>query len=90
MPMNIRNSLSKRFQRLRWRLTLSYTGVTVGVLLVIGVISIIVSTLVLVNMFNQGVVSDQLIEVASISTSPPLTTAFTDPAPKSVPVSSFV
>ena len=70
--MNVRKPISKRFQQLRWRLTLSYTGVTVGVLLVIGLISIIVVTSVLINSVKQGLYSDQFIEAGSNQYAPAL------------------
>ena len=70
--MNVRKPISKRFQQLRWRLTLSYTGVTVGVLLVIGLISIIVVTSVLINSVKQGLYSDQFIEAGSNQFAPAL------------------
>ncbi len=63
--MSIRPSRPKRFQQLRWRLTLTYTGVTVGALITVELILLVISGIGVVLLTNSGFIPAQLIEAAS-------------------------
>jgi NarL family two-component system sensor histidine kinase LiaS len=70
--MSMRRSLTKRFQRLRWKLTLSYTGVTVGALLTVELIILGALGIGLVVILNSGFLQTRLIEAASVDYVPTL------------------
>ena len=65
-------SLSKGYQQLRWKLTLSYTAVTVGSLLTVELVLLSGFGLLLVLLLNSGFLQSQLIEAASSSYTPTL------------------
>jgi NarL family two-component system sensor histidine kinase LiaS len=71
-PMSIPNSLANRFQGLRWRLTLSFTGVTVGALLTVELLLLGAFSVGLVILLNSGFLPAQLIEAASVDYAPTL------------------
>ena len=62
----------KRFRQLRWKLTLSYTGVTVGALLTVELILLASAAIVLAVLLNSGVLQAELINAVSNSYMPPL------------------
>jgi len=81
MSMDIRALLSNRLRRLRWKLTLSYTGVTVATLLTMELVLYGLWSGGLVFLINSGILPAQLIESTVVdygwelqpylSTSPP-------------------
>jgi NarL family two-component system sensor histidine kinase LiaS len=70
--MRIRRLLSNRFQLLRWKLTLSYTGVTVGALLTVELALLGVLGIGLIVLLNSGWMQTQLIEAAADDYAPTL------------------
>ena len=70
--MNIRTSRTNRFQQLRWKLTLSYTGVTVGALLSLEFILLAVLGIGLTILLNSGVLPELLIETGTDQVTPTL------------------
>ena len=60
--MNTRTPLTNRFKQLRWKLTLSYTGVTVGALLTLEFILLGALGIWLIVLLNSGALPRQLIE----------------------------
>jgi NarL family two-component system sensor histidine kinase LiaS len=81
MSMDIRAFFSNRFRRLRWKLTLSYTGVTVATLLAIELVLYGLWIGGLAFLINSGILPAQIIESTVVdyawelqpylSTSPP-------------------
>jgi NarL family two-component system sensor histidine kinase LiaS len=63
-------SLTKSDLGLRWKLTLSYTAVTVGALLAVEIILLVAAGVVLFALVNSGALPAQLIESASIGYTP--------------------
>ncbi len=63
---------TKRFQQLRWRLTLTYTGVTVGALITVEFVLLAIIGIGVVILTNSGFIPAQLIETASAEYSPVL------------------
>jgi len=57
---------------LRWKLTLSYTAVTVGTLIIVEIIALVVGSVLVFTMVNSGILPAQLIESTSISYTPSL------------------
>jgi len=70
--MNIQQSRKNRFQQLRWRLTLTYTGVTVGALITVEFILLAIIGIGVVVLTNSGFIPALLIETASAEYSPVL------------------
>jgi NarL family two-component system sensor histidine kinase LiaS len=70
--MSIRRSLANRFQGLRWKLTLSYTGVTVGALLTVELLLLAVLGVGLVALLDSGYLPALLIEAATEDYAPKL------------------
>jgi len=70
--MSARAGVIKRFRQLRWRLTLTYTAVTVSVLLLVELIAILVSSPVLINLLDRNILPPQVIEAAMIDYVPTL------------------
>lgn len=70
--MDTPSSLTKRFQRLRWKLTLSYTGVTVGALLTVELILLAGTAIFVAMLLNSGVLQTELINAVSAAYTPPL------------------
>jgi len=71
-PMSNIHSQSKRFNQLRWKLTLTYTGVTVGALITVELFLLVVIGVGVVALTNSGFIPAQLIEAASNEYSPAL------------------
>jgi NarL family two-component system sensor histidine kinase LiaS len=70
--MSIQRSLANRFKRLRWKLTLSYTGVTVGALLVVELVLLGAIGVGLIALLNSGFLPALLIEASSVDFAPAL------------------
>jgi NarL family two-component system sensor histidine kinase LiaS len=60
----------KRFRQLRWRLTLSYTGVTIGALLTVELILLGIAGIGIALLVNSGFLPTQIIEAANADYSP--------------------
>ncbi len=63
--MNKSSSFTGRFQQLRWKLTLSYTGVTVGALLTVELIILASTAIFVAVLLNGGVIQAELINAVS-------------------------
>ncbi len=63
--MDNRSSYTKRFRQLRWKLMLSYTGVTVGAILVVGLIAFVAGYMWLSNLLQNTDFPYQVVEVAA-------------------------
>jgi len=72
--MSRRASFSKGFQQLRWKLTLSYAGVTVGALLTVELVLLILAAILVSVLINNGSLPAALIETTVESYSPALRT----------------
>ena len=59
-----------RFQQLRWRLTLTYTGVTIGALLTVELILLVLAGVGIVLLINSGILPAQLIEAVNADYAP--------------------
>jgi NarL family two-component system sensor histidine kinase LiaS len=70
--MSLHHSRTNRSQQLRWRLTLTYTGVTVGALITVELILLAILGIGVVILTNSGFIPVQLIEAASAEYSPVL------------------
>ncbi len=70
--MDTPNSYTKRFRQLRWKLTLSYTGVTVGALLTLELIILISTAILVAVLLNSGAIQAELINSISDGYMPPL------------------
>ena len=70
--MDTSGSHTKRFQRLRWKLTLSYTWVTVGALLTVELILLAGTAIFVAVLLNSGVIQTELIHAVSDAYTPPL------------------
>ena len=62
--MSVSPGLTRRFRQLRWRLTLTYTAVTVGALLVVELIAMLASGSYLINLLDRGYLPPRVIEAA--------------------------
>ncbi len=65
-------SFSKGYQQLRWKLTLSYAGVTVGALLTVELVLLGLAAISISFLINSGILPAQLIETSSESYTPAL------------------
>jgi signal transduction histidine kinase len=63
--MDTPSSYTKRFRQLRWKLMLSYTGVTVGAILVVGLFAAGAAYIWLENQFQNTDLPYQLVEAAA-------------------------
>lgn len=79
--MSIRTSLANRFQQLRWKLTLSYTGVTVGVLVTLELILLVALGIWLIVLVNSGALPQRLIESGVAQFTPTLRTYLSQTPP---------
>lgn len=68
--MSTHNPPTNRFQQLRWRLTLTYTAVTIGALLTVELILLGVAGVGIITLVNSGFIPAQLIEAASADYAP--------------------
>ena len=69
-PMNDPRPSKKRFQQLRWRLTLTYTGVTLAALLTVELILLGIVGIGLILLINSGILQAQLIEAVNADYAP--------------------
>ncbi len=60
-----RSPYTKRFRQLRWKLMLSYTGVTIGAILIVGLIAAVVAYIWLDNQLKKTDLPYQLVETAA-------------------------
>ncbi|MEK6255686.1 MAG: HAMP domain-containing protein [Chloroflexota bacterium] len=70
--MDTPSTYSKRFRQLRWKMTLSYTGVTVGALLTVELILLASTAIVVAMLLNSGVIQAELITAVSDGYMPPM------------------
>ena len=70
--MHTRNSYTRRFRQLRWKLTLNYTGVTVLALLTVELIVLASTAIVVAMLLNSGVIQADLINAVSEEYTSPL------------------
>ena len=70
--MRKRTKFASRFQQLRWKLTLSYTAVTIGALLTVELILLVSTAIVLSMLLNSGVIQTEIITAVSTGYMPPL------------------
>ena len=70
--MSTINVLTDRFQQFRWKLTLTYTGVTIAALLTVEIILLGLFVIGLIGLINSGYLPEQLIEAASAGYTPML------------------
>ena len=63
--MDTPSSYTKRFRQLRWKLALSYTGVTVGALLTVELIILASTAIIVTLLLNGGVIQTELINAMS-------------------------
>ena len=63
---------TKRFQQLRWRLTLTYTAVTVGALITVELILLIILGVGVVLLTNSGFLPEQIIQSVNADYAPVL------------------
>jgi NarL family two-component system sensor histidine kinase LiaS len=61
---------TKRFQQLRWRLTLTYTAVTVGALITVEFLLLVIIGVGVVLLTNSGYLPEQLIQAVSADYAP--------------------
>ena len=67
--MDTPSSYTNRFRQLRWKLTVSYTGVTVGALLTVELILLASTAIFVAVLLNSGVIQTELINAVH----PPIT-----------------
>ena len=63
--MDTPSSYTNRFRQLRWKLTLSYTGVTVGALLTVELILLVSTAIFVAVLLNSGVLQTELVNAVS-------------------------
>ena len=83
-------SYIKRFQQLRWKLTLSYTGVTVGALLTVELIFLVSTAIVVAVLLNSGVIQAELINSVSSDYTPPLQFLLSQTPPDQDEINNFL
>ena len=70
--MTVRNTLTKPYQQLRWKLALSYAGVTVLALLTVEVLLLLIAGIGVTVLLNSGAIPRQLIQEVSVQYTPSL------------------
>ena len=70
--MDTSNSYTKRFKQLRWKLTLSYTWVTVGALLTVELLILASTVIAVAVLLKSGILQAELIQAVSDVYTPPL------------------
>ncbi len=88
--MDTPRSYTKRFQQLRWKLTLSYTGVTVGALLTVELIFLVSTAIVVAVLLNSGVIQAELINSVSSDYMPPLQFLLSQTPPDQDEINNFL
>jgi len=84
------SAYTKRFQQLRWKLTLSYTGVTVGALLTVELIILASTAIVVAVLLNSGVIQAELINAVSDEYMLPLQFLFSQNPPDQDEITNFL
>ena len=79
--MTLRNTLTKPFQQLRWKLALSYAGVTVLALLTVEVLLIAIAGIALTVLLSSGAIPRQMIQGASVDLTPILRSYLSETPP---------
>jgi NarL family two-component system sensor histidine kinase LiaS len=64
--MSKSSSKSTRFNQFRWKLTLSYTAVTIGALLTVELFLIVAAAVALTLLLNSGLLQSELIEAVTV------------------------
>jgi len=88
--MDMPSSYTKRFQRLRWKLTLSYTWVTVGALLTVELILLAGTAIFVAVLLNSGVIQTELINAVSAAYTPPLRFLLSQTPPNQEEISNLL
>jgi len=88
--MDTPSSYTKRFQQLRWKLTLSYTGVTVGALLTVELIILASTAIIVAVLLNSGVIQAELINAVSNDYMPPLQFLLSQTPPDQDEITNFL
>jgi NarL family two-component system sensor histidine kinase LiaS len=83
-------SYTKRFRQLRWKLTLSYTGVTVGALLTVELLFLVSTAIVVALLLNSGVLQAELINAVSNDYGPPLQFLLSQTPPDEDEIANFL
>ena len=68
--MGSNSSLARGNRGLRWKLTLSYTAVTVGALITVEIILLFAASVLVFVLVNSGTLPAQLVELASTGYTP--------------------
>jgi len=79
--MTLRNTLTKPFQQLRWKLALSYAGVTVLALLTVEVVLLAIAGIALTVLLSSGAIPRQMIQAASVDLTPILRSYLSETPP---------
>ena len=79
--MTLRNILTKPFQQLRWKLALSYAGVTVLALLTVEVLLLAIAGVTSTVLLSSGLIPRQMIQAASVEYSPILRSYLSETPP---------
>jgi NarL family two-component system sensor histidine kinase LiaS len=64
------DSLTRAKRGLRWKLTMSYTAVTVAALLSVEIILLVAASVLIISYVNNGAIPTAIIESASVSSTP--------------------
>jgi len=88
--MDMPSSYTNRFQRLRWKLTLSYTWVTVGALLTVELILLAGTAIFVAVLLNSGVIQTELINAVSAAYTPPLRFLLSQTPPNQEEISNLL
>lgn len=88
--MEMPRSYTNRFQQLRWKLTLSYTGVTVGALLTVELIMLVSTAIVVAVLLNSGVIQAELINSVSSDYMPPMQFLLSQTPPDKDEINNFL
>ena len=79
--ITLRNTLTKPFQQLRWKLALSYAGVTVLALLTVEVLLLAIVSIALTVLLSSGFIPRQMIQGASVDLTPILRSYLSETPP---------
>ena len=79
--MTLRNTLTKPFQQLRWKLALSYAGVTVLALFTVEVLLLAIAGIALTVLLSSGAIPRQMIQGASVDLTPILRSYLSETPP---------
>ena len=88
--MDMPSSYTKGFRQLRWKLTLSYTGVTVGALLTVELILLASTAIFVAVLLNSGAIQTELINAVSNDYMPPLQFLLSQTPPDQDEINNFL